>query len=49
MPEFRVYNPKNGDLLKKRFKTAEAAQDRIDAMKKAGKYAGVNDLVVKEW
>ena len=47
--EYRVFNPKNGDLLKKKFKTKEDAQTRIDQMKKSGKYYHVNDLVVKEW
>jgi len=49
MIDYRVFNPKNGDLLKKKFKTKESAQTRIDQMKKSGKYYHVNDLVVKEW
>lgn len=49
MPEYRIYNPKNGDLLKKKFKTPEAAQKRIDDMKKRGKYFYADQLVVKVW
>ena len=49
MIEYRVFNPKNGDLLKKKFKTRESAQTRIDQMKKSGKYSHVDNLVVKEW
>jgi len=48
MTGYRVFNPKNGDLLKKKFKTFESAQSRIDQMKKA-KYYHVDNLVVKEW
>ena len=48
-PEYRVFNPKNGDLLKKVFRTPEAAETRIDEIKKRGKYAGAANLVVKEW
>jgi len=49
MTGYRVFNPKNGDLLKKKFKTFESAQSRIDQMKKARKYYHVDNLVVKEW
>ena len=49
MPEYRVFNPKTGDILKKKFKTFELAQSRINIIKKSGKYPYANDLVVKEW
>jgi len=49
MTGYRVFNPKKGDLLKKKFKTFESAQSRIDQMKKARKYYHVDNLVVKEW
>ena len=49
MPEYRVFNPKNGDALKKKFKTRESAQTRINIIKNSGKYFHANDLAVMEW
>lgn len=49
MTEYRIFNPKNGDLLKKKFKSIESAQSRINIIKNSGKYIHADDLVVKEW